>query len=314
MRVPSLHSLLVFRYALPLCVLLGCQEEAPTSRVSVDIQPCVETVVGPPEQYNRCAPSAGLPLLNELRGCFVWKVGRTIGWSTLHYRDGWVPDPTQSQGHGFQLTNFTGATFFVGSEVLQCQVLTPDMACRNAEGCLFALTDGRINADANDRITFLDGDNECATVALLPGKFRECIESSNVDSFIGVDAGLVDAGMTPDAQLPDADVAVDATQSLDRSIPIPECEVTGECDDDLDGVFNDVDNCPLIANPEQLDRDEDGLGDACDNCPLEFNRLQNDSDDDGHGNQCDNCRYLWNPTQSDADQDGVGDSCDVCPT
>jgi hypothetical protein len=35
-------------------------------------------------------------------------------------------------------------------------------------------------------------------------------------------------------------------------------------DSDGDGVLDDADNCPEVANPEQTDLDEDGLGDACD--------------------------------------------------
>ena len=37
------------------------------------------------------------------------------------------------------------------------------------------------------------------------------------------------------------------------------------CDGDVDGdgVPNGTDNCPLIANADQLDTDGDGLGDAC---------------------------------------------------
>lgn len=35
-------------------------------------------------------------------------------------------------------------------------------------------------------------------------------------------------------------------------------------DTDADGVADDVDNCPLVANPDQRDTDGDGLGDACD--------------------------------------------------
>src|SRR5436190_10099209 len=33
-------------------------------------------------------------------------------------------------------------------------------------------------------------------------------------------------------------------------------------DTDGDGVLNAVDNCPLVANPDQADRDHDGIGDA----------------------------------------------------
>lgn len=38
------------------------------------------------------------------------------------------------------------------------------------------------------------------------------------------------------------------------------------CNDlDNDGVLNEVDNCPLVANPSQTDTDGDGEGNACDN-------------------------------------------------
>lgn len=38
----------------------------------------------------------------------------------------------------------------------------------------------------------------------------------------------------------------------------------GIIDDDGDGVENDVDNCPDVANPDQMDQDGDGVGDFCD--------------------------------------------------
>jgi len=57
-------------------------------------------------------------------------------------------------------------------------------------------------------------------------------------------------------------------------------------DTDEDGVGDDLDNCPDIANPDQTDLDADGVGDACDNCPEVPNPDQADSDGDGVGDAC----------------------------
>lgn len=40
-------------------------------------------------------------------------------------------------------------------------------------------------------------------------------------------------------------------------------------DGDGDGVFDDPDNCPSLANGGQADSDGDGIGDPCDLCPLD---------------------------------------------
>ncbi len=61
-------------------------------------------------------------------------------------------------------------------------------------------------------------------------------------------------------------------------------------DSDGDGVDDNVDNCPLVANPFQEDLDADGKGDACDNCPNDPNPLQEDADADGTGDVCDPVR------------------------
>ena len=57
-------------------------------------------------------------------------------------------------------------------------------------------------------------------------------------------------------------------------------EASFSIDTDGDGLGNESDNCPLVANADQLDTDDDGLGDIC------------DDDDDG---------------------DGVADGSDLCP-
>ncbi len=59
-------------------------------------------------------------------------------------------------------------------------------------------------------------------------------------------------------------------------------------DVDGDGVKNDADNCPTVANPGQFDEDGDGDGDECDPCP-QLASAAADADDDGDrvGNGCD---------------------------
>ncbi len=115
------------------------------------------------------------------------------------------------------------------------------------------------------------------------------------------------------------------------------CSLLADCDND--GALDDVDNCPLIINPQQNNTDEaeDG-GDACDedddndeilddmdNCPLVVNPQQNntdeakdggdacDEDDDNDGvlDGVDNCPLVVNPQQNNTDEakDG-GDACD----
>ena len=111
---------------------------------------------------------------------------------------------------------------------------------------------------------------------------------------------------------------------------------TGGTDTDGDGVADNVDNCPNVANADQTDTDGDGDGDVCDtdddndtvldvadNCPLDANTDQLDTDGDGEGDACDtdddndtvlddldNCPLDANLDQLDTDGDGIGDACD----
>jgi CSLREA domain-containing protein len=115
-------------------------------------------------------------------------------------------------------------------------------------------------------------------------------------------------------------------------------------DVDGDGVHVDVDNCPIVYNPNQINSDTDSHGDACDNCPNTDNETQADADSDGAGDACDvctndpkndtdkdgicagsgylppktgdndNCPADYNPSQDNGDGDSWGDACDYCPT
>ncbi len=106
---------------------------------------------------------------------------------------------------------------------------------------------------------------------------------------------------------------------------------------DHDGVDTLIDNCPTIANADQLDRNTDGVGDVCsdddrdgisgtsDNCPTIANADQKDvnvnrvgdacefdSDQDGIADGIDMCIHTKNPDQADTDYDRIGNACDNC--
>jgi len=70
-------------------------------------------------------------------------------------------------------------------------------------------------------------------------------------------------------------------------------------DDDGDGIFNDLDNCPNTYNPEQEDQDADEVGDVCDNCVFDFNPDQIDSDGNGIGDICEIDRHIIAHPQHD---------------
>ncbi|MEM7246486.1 MAG: thrombospondin type 3 repeat-containing protein [Acidobacteriota bacterium] len=94
-------------------------------------------------------------------------------------------------------------------------------------------------------------------------------------------------------------------------------------DVDGDGILDEDDNCPELANPDQADEDADGLGDLCDGCPMNPDPCQEDRDGDGVGDACDDCPADPAKTMagacgcgdSDVDSDGdtAPDCLDCCP-
>lgn len=132
--------------------------------------------------------------------------------------------------------------------------------------------------------------------------------------------------------------ACDGTDDLACS---GQCQSSCTCpgslpDGDGDGVPDQFDDCPAVANPSQSDLDRDGLGDACDpqtcgnaareggeecdgadasacpgRCRSTCTCAPNvDTDGDGVIDDFDDCPTVANPAQTDSDGDGIGDACD----
>ncbi len=91
---------------------------------------------------------------------------------------------------------------------------------------------------------------------------------------------------------------------------VQQCQ-SSSLDSDKDGIPDEEDNCPWIANEDQTDGDSDGIGDACDICPQKSDPDQTDSDSDCIGDACDLCPDIFsNLPMDDVDHDGSGDACD----
>ena len=169
----------------------------------------------------------------------------------------------------------------------------------------------------------------------------DCIdEDDDNDGFVDAsDCAPQDKFIFPGAKEVCDGVDNDCDFDVDDFFPDLDQDGAADCvDDDIDadGIVNENDNCPAVANTGQGDADQDGVGDPCDpdmdgdgipgavdNCPQLFNPGQKDLDDDGSGDLCDddidgddiadeedNCPLTPNPGQEDADEDGTGDACD----
>lgn len=80
-------------------------------------------------------------------------------------------------------------------------------------------------------------------------------------------------------------------------------------DRDADGVADESDNCPTVANANQSDGDGDGIGAACDLTEVPVVPPA-DRDQDGRPDATDNCANVANADQADVDGDGLGTPCD----
>ncbi len=200
----------------------------------------------------------------------------------------------------------------------------------NGDNCPFAANpeqenlDGDNDGDACD--SDIDGDGVDNDVDAFPEDANESVDTDG--DGIGNNADTDDDGdlqLDADEQACGSDPLLASSVSPDADNDnIPDCVDEDFVDDtDGDGVADDIDNCPSIANSNQDDLNGDGEGDACDsdidgdgveNASDAFPRDPNesvDTDTDGFGDNADNCPVVANPGQEDLDGDGDGDACDT---
>jgi len=140
---------------------------------------------------------------------------------------------------------------------------------------------------------------------LLLGLLLTLLFSSGCEDHQKVNQQAVDTGQLSDST--PLDTAPLDTTPTDLVVDVP--DPLG--DRDGDGVLDVDDNCPFVANTDQVDQNADGIGDVCDD--------NTDVDGDGVPDNVDNCRWVANPDQANTSIEGVvcdtiGDACDLCGT
>jgi hypothetical protein len=113
-----------------------------------------------------------------------------------------------------------------------------------------------------------------------------------------IDAGTTDSSL---AYITNYDFTGSTARVIGTSIDIGPYEYVAEepPDSDGDGLKDDIDNCPEVANEGQADFDSDGEGDAC------------DSDDDNDGTNDEDDTFPFDASESlDTDGDGIGNNED----
>ncbi len=190
------------------------------------------------------------------------------------------------------VTDVNGNTNTGTAIVTVIDAILPTVVTQNATVTLDAngqasITAAQINNGSSDNCSI-------ATITVSPSTFTCANLGANTVTLTVTDASGNTATATATVT-----VSIDFTVTGDNDLD----GTPDNCDpdDDNDGILDGNDNCPLLANANQLDTDSDGTGDVCDD----------DDDNDGVLDGYDNCPLTYNPDQNDRDNDGLGDECDT---
>ncbi len=159
----------------------------------------------------------------------------------------------------------------------------------------------------SDADTYIDACDNCPTTGNAgqedddrDGLGNVCDDCNDLDGDRRGEPGVGVVNKCPPDVCPGFDDAVDADADS-RPDECDACPNDPQNNVDQDEHCGDVDNCPLVYNPDQADCNNNGVGDAC----------VGDADNDGVIDDCDNCPGYPNPDQNDCDNDGLADACEL---
>lgn len=174
-----------------------------------------------------------------------------------------VPNPTIPSTPGHYFCRWNG--FVVGTPAVPPPVAAISgvkMVCVPIPGqtCEWVGVSNPVNS-----LDRTDGFNDPSTESVLIATFKAA-GTPGPGFFIVNNLLIVDYPQTyPDVYFGWGDAPVSGEVAGARST-LPDWYV--DRDTDSDGIADSLDNCPQVANANQLDTDGDGIGDACDPCPL----------------------------------------------
>jgi len=256
--------------------------------------------------------------------------------------DGYVPTPTSC---GVGACGATGATSCVGGAVQDsCAPGTPadDETCDGEDNDCDGETDEGFDADADD-FTTCGGDCDDADPTEHPGQtwYKDADGDDYSDGTTDTTSCTRPDGYYTASELTEISGDCDDDEAAVNPGATEVCNgIDDDCNDgidegydiDNDGFANCYDNCPSVANADQVDADLDGAGaacdpddgdpyvcgdideDTCDDCSSGDNDPANDGPDADFDGLCDNgddCPY---DPENDVDEDGVCGNEDNCPS
>ena len=277
------------------CVIVGCTDQEATNyseEAFLDDCSCVYENDCPSISFNTTDSSLGWKIENmegetileyntsgneigNYCGNYCFEAGCYIITMTSTWNGGWGATTLDIGNESFTLPQGSeGIAAFAYNTDMNCEFgcTDPDASNFNENailddgscvlfGCtITAACNYNPNATAFDGSCYYCYMDDCNT---YPNDFYDCEGNCFDEDGDGVcDSEEVIGCLDPEA----CNYNQNATESGMCEYPETYYDCYGMCinDNDTDGVCNEIDNCPLVYNPDQEDLNNDGIGDICD--------------------------------------------------